>query len=74
MYTIQIIRESTGKPVKGARVVVGYDGLLGGVTDARYTDANGEVHINMDPGKGTVYVDGSSKYKGRISGRTLIYI
>ena len=75
MVTVKVIWESTGKPAKGKRVSLGFDGLLtGGFTDSEFTDDNGEVHFETDPRDGQVYVDGKSKYKGRISGRVVIYI
>ena len=30
MFTIKVVETSTGRPVKGARVCVGFKGLLGG--------------------------------------------
>jgi len=74
MVTVQVFWESTGKPVKGSRVSIEIDGFSGGVTNYEFTDDNGEVHFNVDPGQGKVYVDGSTKFKGRISGRILVYI
>jgi hypothetical protein len=74
MVTIKVIWESTGKPAKGERVAIGFSGLFGGVTSNEYTDSNGEAHFDVSPGDGEVYVNGSTKYKGRISGRVMVYI
>ncbi|MBV6506221.1 MAG: hypothetical protein ILNGONEN_01793 [Syntrophorhabdaceae bacterium] len=74
MVTIKVAWESTGKPVKGSRVAIGLSGFSGGVTNEEYTDDNGEAHFDVDPGQGEVYVDGSKKFKGRVSGRIVIYI
>lgn len=65
MFTIKIIESSTGRPVRGARASVGFDGLLRGFTKEEYTDSDGEVHFNNDNGMGTIYVDGQRKYEGR---------
>ena len=75
MITVQILKQSTGKPVKRARIAIGVELLMaGGVTPAQYTDANGEAHFQRDPCKGKIFVDGREKYKGRIEGRKVIYI
>ena len=74
MVTVQVISRSTGKPVQGRRVSIGFDGLTRGFSKDGRTDANGEVHFTNDPGKGTIYVDGSNKHQGRIEGRTVIYV
>lgn len=75
MITIKVVRESTGKPVSGASVSVGLDGFFsGGVTSRQLTDSSGEAHFDVDPGPGSVYVDGSTKYKGRVSGRVVVYV
>ncbi len=73
MVTVQIIKSSTGNPVKNARIVLGING--GGNTQAEYTDANGEVHFpRIKPCKGQVYVNGRTKLTGRLEGRMVIYI
>jgi uncharacterized GH25 family protein len=73
MFSIQIISNTTGKPIKGKKVRVGFDGLRG-MTDEEFSDENGEVHFNSDPGNGEVYVDHNTVFKGRIQGRVRIYI
>jgi hypothetical protein len=74
MISVQVFWKSSGKPAKGSRVRVSFDGLLRGMTEEQYTDSNGEAHFNSDPGTGTVYVDGKNKQHGRLSGRMVIYI
>jgi hypothetical protein len=74
MITIKVVWESTGKPVKDSRVVVWLSGFSGGVSNEEYTDDNGEAHFDIAPAHGEIYVDGSTKYKGLISGRKVIYI
>lgn len=75
MITVQVVSKSTGKPVKGKKVSVFFDGILsGGSSKQEYTNADGEAHFNNNPGKGKVYVDGSAKHEGHISGRVVVYI
>ena len=73
MVTIQVISRSTGKPIKNQRVGIVFDGIVRGHTSDEYTDTNGEVHFDVNPGSGRVYVAGSKDFEGHISGRTLIY-
>jgi len=75
MVSVKVIREQNGKPEKGAKVALGFDGLFsGGVTENQWTDANGDAHFDVDPGKGEVYVNGNTKYEGHLSGRIVVYI
>ncbi len=74
MVTVKVVWESTGKPVQGSRVAIYLSGFSGGVTNEEYTDNNGEANFEVDPAQGEIYVDGSTKYKGHISGRKVIYI
>ncbi len=74
MITIKVIRSSTGKPAKGERVVIGFSALGRGVTNSEYTDENGEAHFDADPGEGEVYINGSTKHKGQLKGRVVVYI
>jgi hypothetical protein len=74
MITIKVVHKDSGKPAKGYKVSVGFDGFFRGVTDSKYTDDQGEVHFDNDPGDGEVYVSGNTVYKGRIVGRTVVYI
>ena len=74
MFTVKVIETSSGRPVKGAKVSVGFNGLLRGFTKYEYTDSDGEVHFDYDNGTGTIYVNGERKYEGRIEGRKVVYI
>jgi len=74
MFTIKIVRKDSGKPAKGERVAVGFSGFFGGVTNSEYTNSDGEAHFDSDPGEGEVYVNGKTKFKGRIAGRIVVYI
>jgi hypothetical protein len=75
MVTVKVCSQGSGKPLSGKRISLGFDGFFtGGVTHSEYTDSNGEVHFNSDPGDGKVYVDGQPKYKGRIAGRIVVYV
>jgi hypothetical protein len=74
MVTIQLITKSSGKPAKNEKVSLGFDGFYGGVTRKEWTNDQGEVHFDKDPGNGEVYHNGSTVYKGRIEGRVVVYI
>ena len=74
MVTVKVVSESTGKPLKGRRVAVGFSSMFRGITSTEYTNSDGEAHFNADPGEGQVYVDGRTAYKGRISGRVIVYV
>lgn len=72
MITVQVISRLTGKPLSSKRVYVYFSGLLRGGLEG-YTDSNGEVHLNADPGEGEVYVSGTKVHKGHLSGRVVVY-
>jgi len=74
MVTVKVLWQDTGKPAKGSRVGLGFDGFFAGGSGPEYTDDNGEAHFDVDPGTGEVYVDGDTKYRGRIAGRVVVYI
>lgn len=74
MFTVKVIDRKTGRPVKGVKVSVGFDGLFRGFTKDEYTDYDGEVHFDNDNGTGTIYVKGQREYEGKIEGRKVIYI
>lgn len=74
MVTVRLLSERSGKPIVGTKVSLGFDGLTRGVTKSEYTDQKGEAHFNADPGDGKVFVDGSTKYKGRLTGRVIVYV
>jgi len=72
MITVQVYSKSTGKPLSGRKVYVSFSGLLRGGLEG-YTNSNGEVHLNADPGEGEVFVSGSRVHKGYLSGRVVVY-
>jgi len=72
MITVQVISKATGKPLSGKRVYVAFSGLRGGLEG--YTNSNGDVHLNADPGSGEVYVSGSKVHQGYLSGRIVVYV
>lgn len=75
MITVKVIWQSTGKPAEGRKVSLGFNAFFsGGVTNNEYTDRNGEAHFDSNNGDGQVYVDGSTKHKGYLSGRIIVYI
>lgn len=71
MITIKVVRQSSGEQVEGKKVSIGFSR---GVTKAEYTDRNGEAHFDNSPEEGKVFVDGSNKYQGYLSGRVVVYI
>jgi len=73
MFTIKVVSSTTGKAVNSKRVRVSFDGLRG-MSHEQFTDSNGEVHFNNDPGRGKVYVDHKSVFEGKIEGRIVLYI
>ncbi len=75
MITVKVVYQSSGKPAEGRKVALYVSRLLsGGVTDSQYTDSNGEAHFDIESTDGEVYVDGSTKHKGRLAGRIVVYI
>ena len=74
MISIQVVRLGTGKPVAGSRVVLGFEGVFRGISKGHYTDSNGEVHFDNDPGDGVIFVDGMQEFKGRIEGRRVLHL
>lgn len=71
MITVQVVSRSTGKPLSGKKVYVAFSGLRGGLEG--FTDSNGNVHLNADPGSGEVFVSGSRVHQGYLSGRIVVY-
>ncbi len=75
MITVKVIRQSSGQPAEGKKVALGFSAILGrGVTETKFTDRNGEVHCDTKNGDGKVFVDGSTKHTGYLSGRIVVYI
>ena len=71
MVTVKVIRKSSGEPAKGKKVALG---MPNGVTSGEWTDSRGEAHFNVKPNHGKVYVDGSKREEGHLSGKIVVYI
>jgi 5-hydroxyisourate hydrolase-like protein (transthyretin family) len=75
MVIVKVVYQSTGKPAKDRKVALYVSKFLAsGVTNSEYTDSNGEAHFDVESTDGEVYVDGSTKHKGRLAGRVVVYI
>lgn len=75
MITVKVLYESSGKDAEGKKVALYLSRFLAsGVTDSQWTDFRGEVHFDVESCDGEVYVNGSTKYKGHLSGRITVYI
>jgi hypothetical protein len=74
VITIKVCHESTGHPARRARVSLGFSSAFRGVTHDQLTGDEGEAHFDADKGEGEVYVNGRSRYKGRLAGRVVVYI
>lgn len=75
MVTVKVVSQSSGKPAEGKKVSLYVSKFFeSGVTPPQYTDSNGEAHFDIESTDGEVYVDGSTKHKGRLAGRVVIYI
>lgn len=74
MISVKVCYKSSGRPCNSAKVTISFDGLLRGTSKTLYSDSDGMCHFDNDPGKGTVYVNGSSRHTGRIQGITVVYI
>lgn len=74
--SVIVVQRNGGGYVQGAKVTLGFSGLLsGGVTDTVYTDSNGEAIIShSNTGEATVYVNGSDRGKMKTPGKKLIFI
>ena len=79
MFTIKVVDENNGKPVKDAVVGIAFDGFFGGCTKDIYTDSNGEAHFDYSNGNGKVYVkppysSNECYFEGSIQGRIIVYV
>jgi len=68
------VYSSSGAPVKGARVALGFDGFFsGGVTRDFYTDNRGVAQVDhSSSGEATVYVSGRRCGRFHAPGRTTV--
>lgn len=75
MVTVSVVYKCSGKPAEGKKVALYASRFLAsGVTGNEWTDSRGEAHFDLEPTDGKVYVDGSTKYEGHLSGRVVVYI
>jgi hypothetical protein len=73
MVSVKVVWTRDGKPAEGRKVAVSFHGARG-ITDAQFTNRQGEVHFDVTPGEGEIYVDGNSKHRGRVEGRVVVYV
>jgi hypothetical protein len=75
MVTVKVVSKSSGDPVKDKKVALGISSIFsGGVTKGEWTNSDGEAHFDVKPSQGKVFVDGSTKHEGYLSGRIVVYI
>lgn len=75
MVTVQVFYGSSGKAAEQRKVALYLSRFLSsGVSETKFTDSQGEAHFDVESCDGEIYVDGSTKYKGRLSGRMIVYI
>jgi hypothetical protein len=76
LVTVKVVYEDSGKPAENKKVALYLSRFLAsGVTDTVRTDSRGEAHFEeIEPCDGEIYVDGSTEFKGRLSGRMVVYI
>ncbi len=56
MIRVSVFEKSSGKPAKGQKVVLSYDGEQGTQFE-QYTDRNGVAHFDARPGSGKLLVN-----------------
>ena len=74
MITIKVCAESNGRPQKNVRVALSFDGLLRGMAGDEWTDGSGEAHFDCAAGKGKVFVNRQTVYRGQLAGRIVVYV
>lgn len=75
MVTVKVVYKSSGKPAEGRKVALYVSRFLAsGVTDSEWTDSQGEAHFEVESTDGEVYVDGTTRHKGKLAGRVVVYI
>lgn len=64
-----------GSKPKGAKVVLGFRGMLGGMTKAAYTDSHGVAIVeHSSTGQADVYVGGKKLGSLHAPGETVVFI
>ena len=56
MITVIVFEKSSGKPARGQKVALSYDGEQGALVE-QYTDRNGVAHFDASPGSGRLLVN-----------------
>lgn len=74
MFTIKVIEQKTGKPAYYKKFGVIFNDWTRGCAKDQYTDKEGEANFSEDNGDGTIYINGTKVYEGKIEGRKIIYI
>ncbi len=69
------VQYKSGNIAKGVRVVLGFHGLLGGMTKKFYTDNNGTAIVeHLSKGKATIYVQGKDVGTIQAPAETVVFI
>lgn len=76
MYYSKIhVQYGDGSKPRGARVVLGFTSLLGGMTSAVYTDDHGTAIVgHSSKGQADVYVGGTKCGSLQAPGETVVFI
>ncbi|MBK8370363.1 MAG: hypothetical protein IPL20_03095 [Saprospiraceae bacterium] len=74
MISVKVLSKNSGNPIKNQKVCIGFSGFWRGFSSNEYTNQDGEVHFNNDPGEGTIYINGKNSYQGRLAGLKIVYI
>lgn len=69
------VQYSDGSKPKGTKVVLGFTGILGGMTKPAFTDRHGTAIVEHEStGQADVYVSGSKRGSLRAPGETVVFI
>ncbi len=75
---VKVVKNATGKPIKGVYVSVGSDDFFSSWTKSKIlTNAEGvaQFSINGEAGfKGSIFTDGKKVYEGKIMAFNTVYI
>ncbi len=74
MITVKVVHRSSRHPAQHYRVSIVFEAMLRGMPSYQLTDANGEAHFDSQPGAGKIWVDGTERYRGHLSGTVVITI
>lgn len=69
------VQYADGSKARGARVVLGFSGLLGGMTKTVYSDTHGEALVqHSSSGNAIIYVNGNECGKMSAPGETVVFL